>query len=97
MKVKTKEDIAIINSRTAIPIEKIKSIHLDKSKRYNIHVPVDNPFVKNPIIKKVKAILILETDWFFSFRIKTKAGEYRIETISKFDYLKMPSLIEVIG
>lgn len=97
MKVETKTAKEINNLETAIPIDKIKSIKLDKNKKYVIQVRVESPLVKEPIIKKTKAILMQETDSFFAFKIKTKSGTYKTEIINKFDYLKKPNLIEVVA
>ncbi len=97
MKVKTKTVTEINNIATAISIDRIKSIKLDKNKKYIIQVPVESPLVKEPIMKKARAILIQETDKFFAFKIKTKSGSYKTEIINKFDYLKKPSLIEVVA
>lgn len=97
MKVETMAAKEINNMETAIPINKIKSIKLDKNKKYVIQVLVESALVKEPIIKKARAILIQETDRFFAFKIKTKSGAYKTEIINKFDYLKKPSLIEVVA
>ena len=97
MKVGTKTVTEINNIVSAIPIDKIKSLKLDKNLKYVIQVPVESPLVKEPIMKKVSAILIQETDKFFAFKIKTKSGTYKTEIINKFDYFKKPSLIEVVA
>ena len=97
MKVVTKAEKDKNNIATAISIDRIKSIKLYKKKKYIIQIPVENALFKEPTIKKVKAILIQETDRFFAFKIKTKSNTYKTEIINKFDYLKSPWLIEEVA
>ena len=98
MKVQTKTLTEQTNIRTAISICKMKSIKLDENKKYRIKVAVNESALASlPTLKKVNAKLVQQTDLNFVFEISTKSGDKRIEIISKFDYIKNPSLIEVIN
>ncbi len=97
MKVQTKTSTEENNIISAVAIEKFRKIRLDESKNYRIKIAINESAVAVvPTVKKVKAKLMQQTDWLFAFCIKTKAGDSRIEIISKFDYLRNPSLIEVL-
>lgn len=96
MKVQTKTSTELNNIVSAVAIERFRKIRLDESKNYRIKMSINESAVAVvPTVKKVKARLIQQTDWLFAFCIKTKSSDSRIEIISKFDYLKNPSLIEV--
>ena len=84
------------NIETAISIDRIKNFKLDENKRYNIKIPIESAIAVVPTIKRINAKLVQQTDRFFTFKVKTKSGESKIETISKFDCLKDKSLINVI-
>lgn len=74
----------------------VKKIRLDENKKYKIKVLAANSLFRKPVLKKVRAKLVQQTDFVFAFRINTKSGFSRIEVINKVDYLNNKSLIEVI-
>ncbi len=97
MKVQTKTSTEENNIISAVAIERFRKIRLDENKNYRIKTAINESAIGVvPVIKKVKAKLEQQTDWFFAFSIKTKSGDSRIEIISKYDYLRNPSLIEVL-
>ncbi len=96
MKVQTKTSTEVNNLISAVAIERLRRIRLDENKNYRIKMAINESAIAVvPTVKKVKAKLEQQTNWFFAFSIKTKSGDCRIEIISKFDYLRNPSLIEV--
>lgn len=98
MKVQTRTTTEQHNIKTAVCINKIRDLKLDENKQYRIKIAVNvNAAEVTPILKKVKAKLEQQTKWFFAFSIITKSGDKRIEIISKFDYIRNPSLIEVMN
>lgn len=97
MKVQTKTSTEVNNIISAVAIERFKKIRLDENKTYRVKIAINESAIGVvPTVKKVKAKLEQQTNWFFAFSVKTKSGDCRIEIISKFDYLKNPSLIEVL-
>ncbi len=97
MKVQTRTITEQHNIKTAVCINKIRDLKLDENKQYRIKIAVNkNAAEVAPIIKKVRATLEQQTNWFFAFSIITKSGDKRIEIISKFEYIRNPSMIEVI-
>lgn len=97
MKVQTRTISEQHNIKTAVCINKIINLKLDENKQYIIKIAVnENAAEVTPVLKKVKAKLEQKTKWFFAFSIITKSGDKRIEIISKFEYIRNPSMIEVI-
>lgn len=97
MKVQTRTITEQYNMNTAISINKVKNLRLNENSKYRIKIAVnENAAEITPTLKKVRATLKQQTNWFFAFSVITKSGVNRIEIIPKIDYIKNPSIIEVI-